>query len=84
MCVHTCKFMNVHVCLRSRVLNISLSTCNVLLDRVGSHGGGRIMRKQETMSEVLGPDQGIGWSLDSVVGVKESLEICEQKNDIVY
>lgn len=45
---------------------------------------GEIEGQKQNPSDVLSPITGIGQSLDSDAGIKESLEICEQKNDMVH
>lgn len=40
--------------------------------------------QNQSLSDVLSPITVIGQSLDSDAGIKESLEIYEQKNDMVH
>ena len=45
---------------------------------------GEIEGQNQSLSGVLSPITAIGQSLDSDAGIKESLEIYEQKNDMVH
>lgn len=45
---------------------------------------GEIEGQNQSLSDVLSLITAIGQSFDSDAGIRESLEICEQKNDMVH
>ena len=78
VCVCVCAL----ACLQSKALNI-IQLCLILF-WVEQEVTGEIEGQNQSLSDVLSLITAIGQSFDSDAGIRESLEICEQKNDMVH